>query len=502
MKNIDKNSNIAQKVFRKTQWEFTFIILGISAGLIATAFFAIYLFTMLSNQVTIGYELKDSLDILSTYMVQQETLEADPDYYYSPSELVKLEDIAECDNSLFVIEGEINEIDYTVNYDITSTYNTSLLVSDTDEYLRIEEAVFLTAKNNLNSLKAVDSTMGRTYISSVVSFTAQQTFSVLEEDIPEDFEGDILTGDDDKKDDDTLVDPNDPSLPDDSYVDIVVSIYNKYIAVYDYTAEQYTLTSLIVVLAITFALVVIAMYFLAYFLSGKVLSPAKNAYIRQKDLIANASHELKTPITIINANLEVMTQNKELTVQENAKWISNIQQQSIRMSDLVVDMLDLFRFESEHYQPENKVVNISRELAGMALSFEATCYEQNIEITTNISRNVVCMIDSKGFSKIINILLDNATKYCNVGGKISVRLYCLGKNLFIEIANTGTAIPPEEVKKIFDRFHKFGDKSQSFGLGLAMARSIVQNMHGDIGCTSTDEITIFTVKLPIKHWRK
>lgn len=271
-------------------------------------------------------------------------------------------------------------------------------------------------------------------------------------------------------------------------------------AVYDYTAIKNTF--IVQLAALVFALcgLILFVSLLTHMISGRVLSPARDSLVKQKDLIANAGHELKTPVTIIGANLDVIRADADLTVADNSKWLDNIEAQTKRMSSLITELLEMSSFESADYKSEITTFELGALIEGACLSFEAACFERGIALEMACEEATVSG-DEKAWGKIIGILLDNAVKYSDDGGKISVALSVIGskkkKQAEFSVTNGGRTIPPEEIGRIFDRFHKVGDSSNSFGLGLAMAKAISDNLGGKITCASVSGVTTFTVTAPV-----
>lgn len=500
MKNQSKSKGSSQKVFRRTQWKFTFIISGITAVLLAVSFIAIYLFTMISNQFGISENLKAMLETLGKYESQQKDITDGKEVKDPISENELHYNSYEC--MIFVIKGAVDPEDYeSVTYAVADRYHVDVSTEEREaEIESIEKALIEAAEENLTNINLSEaSTLGRAYLFEVTNNTEILTFPKKSEE-PDD---PTVTDPADPADpvdpddpDDPGTDPEDP-LPVDPDDMISVSVYNKSFVVYDNSAEQNTLAALIVVLIVVFVTAVGIIFIFGYIMSGWVLKPTREAYSRQKTLVANASHELKTPITIINANLDVLSSNADTTVGENTKWLDNIEDQTKRMNDLIMEMLELSSFESAQYVPDMRFMNLSEELEGLVLSFEAACFERDIKLDVSIRPDVTGMFDNKGISKLALILLDNAIKYCNDKGNIIIKLRLKKKSVMLSVANTGDKIPPETMDKLFERFYKSGSASKSFGLGLSMAKTITENMHGKIACMSDENFTTFTVVLPL-----
>ena len=273
-------------------------------------------------------------------------------------------------------------------------------------------------------------------------------------------------------------------------------------AFYDYTYPRHMFFTQSMAIGFAFLGLVILLMLFAYMLSGRILSPAHEALVKQKDLVANASHELKTPITIIGANLDVIKADGSATVDDNAKWLDNIEKQTKRMHTMVTEMLEMSSFEAAGYKPDITEFDLGELVEGYCLSFEAACYERGITLELACEENMKVRSDAKSWSKLLGILLDNAVKYADDGSRINVSLSWAGgkkrRSAALAVSNTGKTIPPEEIGFIFERFHKVGDGADSFGLGLAMAKTICENLGGDISCRSENGLTTFTVIMPVQ----
>ncbi|HIW02910.1 MAG TPA: HAMP domain-containing histidine kinase [Candidatus Protoclostridium stercorigallinarum] len=267
-------------------------------------------------------------------------------------------------------------------------------------------------------------------------------------------------------------------------------------AFYDFTDRYSIYVSQTLGMLFSFLALAIILTLFTYMMSGVMLSPVRDSLVRQKDLVANASHELKTPITIINANLDVIKNAPESA--DNGKWIDNIEAQTKRMNELIIEMLEMCSFESDAYRPEIKEFDLGEMAEGCCLSFEAACFEKGVSIKYEGEGDTVIRSDEKGWTKLVGILLDNAVKYSPDGGRISVRIERRKKQIFLYVGNDGE-IPPEIRGRIFDRFYKAGDGSGSFGLGLSVAKVIVNGMNGTIECSSKGGRTVFTVAVPLKQ---
>ncbi len=268
---------------------------------------------------------------------------------------------------------------------------------------------------------------------------------------------------------------------------------------YDFTDRYSLYVTQTLGMLFSFVGLTIILVVFSYMMSGVLLAPARDALVRQKDLVANASHELKTPITIINANLDVIKNSPDGA--DNSKWIANIEAQTKRMNSLIIELLEMSSFESDAYKPELTEFDLGEIAEGACLTFEAACYEKGISVDYESDGDTVIRSDEKGWTKLVGILLDNAVKYSPERGRISVRLERKKRRIVFSVGNDGE-IPADKKDRIFDRFYKGGDAAGSFGLGLAMAKVITGGMNGDISVASADGRTVFTVSVPVGKEQK
>lgn len=274
-------------------------------------------------------------------------------------------------------------------------------------------------------------------------------------------------------------------------------------AVYDCTAERITLNKLLIIISIGLSATIVIVGFFAWGLSKSNVKPVVEALDKQKALIANASHELKTPLTIINTQLELISD--EALTDNQKKWIGGVNEQTRRMETLIKEMLELSKLEANKELSLGDV-NISDLFESTILSLEAPCFEKEISLESDIQPNVIINSDKEKVEKLFVILLDNATKYTPTGGSIKVALKTRKSWALFSVMNTGDGIPKEKLDKVFDRFYKTEEsrtgESNSFGLGLSIAKSLVEALHGVIRCESeVNEYTKFSVALPLPKKR-
>ncbi len=217
-------------------------------------------------------------------------------------------------------------------------------------------------------------------------------------------------------------------------------------------------------------------------LSGKVFEPIKRILAKQKQFISDASHELKTPVSIISANADVIKNT------ENEVYVDSIKNQVERLKFLVNDLLTLARLDEGNVKYVKETFNLSDELTQTVLPFDAVAFEKGKTLECDIEKDIVFEGAKDGVKQIVNILLDNAVKYSADGGKILVTLKKQGAKILLSVYNDGSLIPEADSEKIFERFYR-GDASRSRnlggnGLGLSIAKSIAIASGWDITADS------------------
>ena len=252
------------------------------------------------------------------------------------------------------------------------------------------------------------------------------------------------------------------------------------------------LKNIIIFSVIIAILGIIIIYIIAKKISKIIVKPVEESFERQKQFISDASHELKTPLAVIEANADVL-QDK---VGKN-KWISYIQDEVQSMNKLVNDLLILAKAEKRNTS-NSQLFNFSKEVQMSVSVFESLIYEKKIKLETNINEGIEFNGDKEDIKHIISIILDNAIKHTEENNKIIVNLEKDKNNIKIEIKNQGEPILEEEREKIFERFYRI-DKARNrnekrYGLGLAIAKGIVDKYKGTICAISKDGFTSFIVK--------
>ncbi|MBC3795609.1 sensor histidine kinase [Acetobacterium tundrae] len=235
-------------------------------------------------------------------------------------------------------------------------------------------------------------------------------------------------------------------------------------------------------------------FFISLFLVNIMIKPVGEAFEKQKRFISDASHELKTPLSVIGVNADVL----ENEVGEN-RYLSYIQSESIRMNTLVNDLLTLARLDATKNKGVFAEFNLSKAVLSIALTFESTVFEAGKDYQLNIDEGIKYIGEAEKIKQVIAILIDNAIKHANDGGLVKISVKKHANKIRMEVFNTGQGIPEDEKEKIFERFYR-SDESRSkqtggYGLGLAIAKSIVAEHKGKIWTESANNGVKFIVSL-------
>lgn len=268
----------------------------------------------------------------------------------------------------------------------------------------------------------------------------------------------------------------------------------------DVTAQQGILTNLIYTFAVVGLIMLIVIYFLSRYFANRSIAPVREAFEKQKQFIGDASHELKTPLAIINTNADVLLANQEDTIANQAKWLHYIKSETERMTGLTNDLLYLTQMDDSRSTMIHAKFNMSDAVESIILPMEAVIFEKNISLDYNIEPNLTVHGNSEQIKQVILILLDNAVKYSGPKGAVNVTLQKQNNDVMLAVSNTGEGIAPEHLDRIFDRFYRTDSsrarKHGGHGLGLAIARSIVDQHKGELYARSVvGEGATFYVRL-------
>jgi len=251
---------------------------------------------------------------------------------------------------------------------------------------------------------------------------------------------------------------------------------------------------------ITVVITVVMVFVGSLLLSKTAIRPVQSAWQKQLDFTADASHELRTPITVIQTNLDLVMDSGDETVSSQIKWLKNIEAENKRMAKLVDDLLTLSRADTDQQMLEKETFMVDEAISEALAPFEAMAGEKNINLNLNASDKVALFGDRKRIRQLIVILVDNALRYTDFG-TVTVGISKNEKEISIVVSDTGHGIEDEHIGKIFDRFYR-GTKTRSLnqdgsGLGLSIAKWIVQEHGGTIKVASAlGAGTSFTINLP------
>ena len=239
----------------------------------------------------------------------------------------------------------------------------------------------------------------------------------------------------------------------------------------------------------------------SFLLSLRVTRPVERAWRQQRQFFSDASHELKTPLTVILSNAE-MLETSDLPERES-RWRDNILSESRQMKTLVEEMLTLSRTEDAQRKPTVADVDLSDLSEDCALAFEPVAFEAGKPLSWDVTPALTVSGDGEKLRRLLSILLDNAAKYGAPGEGIVLSLRAERSQAILSVANGsgGHPIPPEELPRLFERFYRAdasrGEQS-GFGLGLPIAQAIAKEHHGALRAESDEKTTRFTFTLPLK----
>ena len=269
------------------------------------------------------------------------------------------------------------------------------------------------------------------------------------------------------------------------------------IAFTDSTLEQATLRSLLTG-SLLIGLAALAVLFVcSYVLSGAVTRPVDRAWAQQKQFLSDASHELKTPLTVILSSADLLRRS---AAPEQEAYIDNIQAESRRMRSLVEDMLTLFRAQKSAGTLPDTTADVSETAVTAALRFEPVAFEAGHLLEYDIAPGLSARGDGARLGQALAVLLDNAVKYAAPGTPIQLDAVRQGSRAVLAVTNRGEDIPADKLPHIFDRFYRADEArtdGSSFGLGLAIAKAIVDAHRGTIRCESGGGVTRFIISLPL-----
>lgn len=238
----------------------------------------------------------------------------------------------------------------------------------------------------------------------------------------------------------------------------------------------------------------VVILFVSIGLSRWMITPTLRSLTAEKEFVSNVSHELKTPLTIIRANAEFLTQKYG-----EQKELNYICTESEKMNRMIGQMLDLMRLDSSVRQREYQRFDLTNALLSVALPFESVAYERKLNMELDIADGMSLFGDEEQIQRVLSILMDNALNYTPTGGRILVQAQQGMKKTILCVSNDGDEIPPNMRERIFERFQRADDtrdaQGNHYGLGLPIAEKIVEKHSGRIIVDYQDGMNVFFVIL-------
>ena len=237
-----------------------------------------------------------------------------------------------------------------------------------------------------------------------------------------------------------------------------------------------------------------AVFVLVWFLSGRIIRPIAESYRKQRRFITDAGHEIKTPITIIDADLEIL----RMETGDN-EWVQDIRAQTARLAALTNDLICLSKMEEEEVQARRIEFPLSDAIRETAESFQTLAKTRGHALHVNVEPMLSYVGDEKSLCQLVEILLDNALKYSREGGSVRLTLEKQGRFIRLAVENDVENMPKDVVDNMFDRFYR-ADRARvsdgGHGIGLSIAQAVVSAHRGKISAAVSDGRLTMTVLLP------
>ncbi|WP_447402923.1 sensor histidine kinase [Lysinibacillus sp. fkY74-1] len=271
---------------------------------------------------------------------------------------------------------------------------------------------------------------------------------------------------------------------------------NYQIVFLDITDQSDTLTSLLITflsvgIVMLFVIFIISMYF-----ANRAIKPISVSWDKQKQFIADASHELKTPLAIISANYEALMTNKDRTIKSQKKWLEYIHNETTRMTKLVNELLYLAKNDEAEVELQYSSFDISQAVNHITLSMEAVAFEKGVTFIQHIEPELTIKSDMDKIKQVITILMDNAIKYTEQNSHIEISLIKIKKRIIFSVKNSCKGLSKKDLPKLFDRFFRKDTartyENGSHGLGLSIAKKIIERLGGKIYAESDESESSIT----------
>ena len=276
------------------------------------------------------------------------------------------------------------------------------------------------------------------------------------------------------------------------------SAFGEKLAFVDISFETATLRSLSLSMLRFMLPALLALFFVSLFLAARTVRPVAQSMERQRQFLSDASHELKTPLTVILSNTALL--QEELLEGEGQRWLGNIEAESQRMKSLVEEMLTLERSEASHAAPFS-TLSLSELATEEVLRFEPLAFEAGKPLRESIQENITLSGNAEQLHRLLAVLLDNAIRYGETGESIDVTLRLEGRKALLSVSNAAPPLTKEQLSHLFERFYRSDasrGEERGFGLGLPIARAIARQHGGDLKAESAGGHLTFTASLPLR----
>ena len=276
------------------------------------------------------------------------------------------------------------------------------------------------------------------------------------------------------------------------------SVWGECVVFADISSERATLANLVRTCLAIGVIALAAFFLISLFLARWAVRPVERAWEQQRQFVADASHELKTPLAVILTDAELLG-SSTATEEQKARYAGDILTMSNRMRGLVGSLLDLTRVENGAVEKTMERLDLSALTEEALLPFEPLYFERELTLESEVTPGIRVNGSSPHLRQTLEILLDNGLKYADAPGTVTVRLGKQGRRCLLAVSTPGAALSKEELSDIFKRFYR-ADKARamddSYGLGLAIAREIVTEHRGRIWAESAEGRNTFFVELP------
>lgn len=274
------------------------------------------------------------------------------------------------------------------------------------------------------------------------------------------------------------------------------------VAFVDRTMELQSIHSAILTGVLSMLGAMVAFFFISLFFSRWALRPVETAWEQQRRFVADASHELKTPLTVIMANNSILMGHRNETIQSQMKWVENTSLESSRMRRLLDQMLFLAKSDSTEASGSHTPVNLVDLVMSVTLSFESLAFDRKLSLQYDLPDDDIFLSgDRAQLQQLLSILLDNAVKYADADSEIFIKLRNEAGRALLSVNNRGVPLLPEVQAHLFDRFYRADTarSSEGYGLGLSIAQSITTAHSGSINVDSdSTQGTTFHLSFPME----